>query len=220
MSFAPKFTITQAITASLTRVERARGFIEAARLSQDWIRRMGERALILEAHHTTHIEGTRLTLDQAERLWAGERVPEAYPDDVRHFRHWNAHSVFFLDPGGNVVEYIARHDLGNEAPGPFASGDILYASEIGLIVDDVTATASRLQEVVGLSRYRGGDEQFTALGDEQGLLLVMKRGRILSFNPSDTERAARVFHTVTTLRGLKPVNYRVSGFPYEVIVEE
>ena len=37
---------------------------------------MGDRALILEAHHTTHIEGTHLTLDQAERLWKGEDVPE------------------------------------------------------------------------------------------------------------------------------------------------
>jgi catechol-2,3-dioxygenase len=26
-----------------------------------------------------------------------------FPDDVVHYRHWNAHSVFFLDPGGNVV---------------------------------------------------------------------------------------------------------------------
>ena len=43
---------------------------------------MGERALVLEAHHTTHIEGTRLTLEQSERLLAGEAVPEADPDDT------------------------------------------------------------------------------------------------------------------------------------------
>ena len=43
---------------------------------------MGERALVLEAHHTTHIEGTRLTLEQSERLFAGEAVPEADPDDT------------------------------------------------------------------------------------------------------------------------------------------
>jgi hypothetical protein len=44
---------------------------------------MGRRALILEAHHTTHIEGTQLTLEQAERLMAGSPVPDANPDDVR-----------------------------------------------------------------------------------------------------------------------------------------
>jgi hypothetical protein len=36
----------------LTRIERARGFLEAATLSEAWVREMGRRALILEAHHT------------------------------------------------------------------------------------------------------------------------------------------------------------------------
>ena len=53
MSFEPSFTITHAITADLTRIERARGFLEAATLSEDWIREMSARALILEAHHTS-----------------------------------------------------------------------------------------------------------------------------------------------------------------------
>ncbi|MDP2643911.1 MAG: Fic/DOC family N-terminal domain-containing protein [Desulfobacterales bacterium] len=86
--FQPKFTITNAIAAALTRIERARGFLEAATLSEDWLRAMGARALVLEAHHTTHIEGTRLTLDQAERLLAGETVPEADPDDARELLNY------------------------------------------------------------------------------------------------------------------------------------
>ena len=52
----PKSTITNAIAAALTRIERARGFLEAATLSDEWVWAMGERALLLEAHHTTHIE--------------------------------------------------------------------------------------------------------------------------------------------------------------------
>ena len=79
----PTHAITNRITAGLTQIERARGFLEAATLSETWIREMGRRALILEAHHTTHIEGTRLTLEQAEQLLAGKPVPEADPDDVR-----------------------------------------------------------------------------------------------------------------------------------------
>ncbi len=69
MSFAPRFTITHAITAALTRIERARGFLDAAKLSEDWIGGMQKRALVLEAHHTTHIEGTQLTLEQSERIF-------------------------------------------------------------------------------------------------------------------------------------------------------
>ena len=55
--FEPKFTITNSINNSLTQIERVRGFLDAARLSEDWIREMGNQALVKEAHHTTHIEG-------------------------------------------------------------------------------------------------------------------------------------------------------------------
>ena len=63
-AFAPRFTITNAITAGLTAIERAGGFLEAATLSEEWVGRMSQRALLLEAHHTTHIEGTQLTLSR------------------------------------------------------------------------------------------------------------------------------------------------------------
>ena len=88
MSFAPRFSITNPITAALTAIERARGFLEAATLSEDWIERMSRRALLLEAHHTTHIEGTHLTLDEAARLWAGEEVEGADRDDVRELLNY------------------------------------------------------------------------------------------------------------------------------------
>ncbi len=88
--FNPNFTITNAITAALTTIERAQGFIEAATLSDEWIQEMGARAMVLEAHYTTHIEGTQLTLEQSERLWAGEDVPEADPDDKQELLNFRA----------------------------------------------------------------------------------------------------------------------------------
>jgi Fic family protein len=51
---------------------------------------MSRRALVLEAHHTTHIEGTRLTLAQAERLMNGQEVPEADADDVQELLNYRA----------------------------------------------------------------------------------------------------------------------------------
>lgn len=114
MTFAPRFTISHPITAALTRIERACGFLEAAKLSEDWIRRMGARALVLEAHH----EGTRLTLEQAERLWAGERVPEADPDDARELLNYRAAFDFvsqYLGSGGPILRQTCdrtRDDVG------------------------------------------------------------------------------------------------------------
>src|SRR2546427_12776725 len=97
--FQPSFRITHPMTAGLTRIERARGFLEAARLSEDWLAMMRSRAFVLEAHHTTHIEGTRLTLEQAERLLAGEAVAGTDPGDAREMLN-------FRDSFGFVSGYF------------------------------------------------------------------------------------------------------------------
>ena len=111
MTFEPQFTISNAITDALTRIERARGFLDAAKLSEDWIAGMQARALVLEAHHTTHIEGTQLTLDQSERLLAGVDVPEADPDDARellNYRHAFELVADYLGSGEPITEGVVR----------------------------------------------------------------------------------------------------------------
>jgi hypothetical protein len=140
-----------------------------------------------------------------------------YPEDVVDYSHWNAHSVFFFDPAQNVVEYIGRHDLKNAAPGPFSPDDILYASEIGVITDDVDATARVLKEAAGVGQYRGGDDHFRAIGDEHGLLLAMKRGRLISFD-AKARKEVDVFRTAAVVRGERPRTYRPAQYPYEITV--
>lgn len=109
--FEPKFTITNKITDGLTRIERARGFLEAATLSEHWIREMGNRALVLEAHHTTHIEGTQLTLDQSKRLWDGENVDDTDPEDARELLNYRDAFDFvseYLRSGDPITEGLIR----------------------------------------------------------------------------------------------------------------
>ena len=129
--FNPKLTITNRMTAAITQIERARGFLEAANLSDEWVRDMGNKALIKEAHYTTHIEGTKLTLDQAERLWNGEDVPEADPEDTRELLNYRSAFKFVsdcLDSGDPIAENMIReiHRLlvkdvrgGKAAPGEY-----------------------------------------------------------------------------------------------------
>lgn len=111
MSFKPKFSITNAVTAALTRIERARGFLDAAKLSKDWISKMQRRALVLEAHHTTHIEGTELTLAQSERILAGQKVSGARPDDAREILNYKqAFDLVsnYLEGGEPITEGLIR----------------------------------------------------------------------------------------------------------------
>ena len=107
----PRFTITNAIAQGLARIERARGFLEAAQLSEGWVRQMSERALLLEAHHTTHIEGTHLTLAESEQLLAGQSVPQADADDVRELLNYrDAFNLVsdYLDSGEPITEGLVR----------------------------------------------------------------------------------------------------------------
>jgi Fic family protein len=111
VTLAPRFSITNLITAALTTIERARGFLEAASLSEDWVRRMSQRALLLEAHHTTHIEGTQLSIEQAEQVWAGEKVAGADPDDVRELLNYRQAFELvseYLSSGSAISEGLIR----------------------------------------------------------------------------------------------------------------
>ena len=164
----------------------------------------------------------------AARRWQIQRTPllpipkhlrdPNFPEDVVNYSHWHAHSIFFFDPAGNVVEYIARHDLKNAAQGEFGTADILYASEIAFVVDDVAAATMKLRQVAGVAQYKGASNQFAAVGDEHGLLLVMKRGRVISFDAPE-KKAVRVFPTAAVVRGNRPAKYVDLEFPYEVTVE-
>lgn len=147
-------------------------------------------------------------------LFPALRDPK-FPDDVIHFRSWNAHSIYFFDPAGNILEYIARHDLKNSAAGPFTSKDILYASEIGFVADDVPEMASQIGQSFGLTPYRQGTDAFTAVGDEHGLLLVFKRGRNMS--PGlEKPTLADVFPTHADIRAGGVAKFEPSSFPYEI----
>src|SRR5438552_11934496 len=164
-SFQPSFHITHRMTAGLTRIERVRGFLEAARLSEDWLATMRSRAFLLEAHHTTHIEGTRLTLEQSERRLAGEAVPEADPDDVRELLNYRPAFDFvssYLGGGEPITEGLVReiHKRlvegvrgGSAAPGEYrrvqnyvvnsASGEVVYtppaAHDVPILMQNLVA---------------------------------------------------------------------------------
>ena len=49
---------------------------------------MQNQALLLEAHHTTHIEGTELTLDQSRQILSGKKVIEANREDVQEIKNY------------------------------------------------------------------------------------------------------------------------------------
>jgi catechol-2,3-dioxygenase len=132
--------------------------------------------------------------------WMDGRAPLVPRNDgggvIFHFQHWDAHAIYFLDPAGNIVEFIARHTLKNDVAGDFSEHDILCASEIGVVSPDVVSAADQLCHAVKLQRYHGGSADFTAVGDEHGLFIVVKTGR----KWFSSDRAAEVFEAEAFVR--------------------
>lgn len=118
---------------------------------------------------------------EAARDWITQFVHLIPGDDgspILHFPAWNAHSIYFYDPLGNVGELIARHGLPTASQVPFSAASLLNISEIGIPSPDVLGDATRWSERVGESFYLGNSsENFTAIGDEYGLLIVVSVGR-------------------------------------------
>lgn len=111
MSFEPTFTITKPMLNDLMDIVKVKGFLEAAVLSDEWISDMQDKALILEAYHTTHIEGTQLTLEQSEQLLKGEEVKNTNPDDVKeliNYREAFDLVAGYLDSGKPITEGLVR----------------------------------------------------------------------------------------------------------------
>jgi Fic family protein len=99
--FNPKFIITNKISNALLEIERARGFLEAAKLKEKWIKNMQSEALILESHYSTHIEGTQLTLSQAQRILIGKSVKGVRGDDRQELLNYKEAMNF-------VSEYLGK----------------------------------------------------------------------------------------------------------------
>jgi catechol 2,3-dioxygenase-like lactoylglutathione lyase family enzyme len=84
------------------------------------------------------------------------------------FASWGgARAVYFRDPEENVVELIAR---------PQARPELALA-EVGLPVEDVAAAVDVLERELGLHPYDEWDDSFAPLGDDDGLLIVVRVGR-------------------------------------------
>lgn len=114
------------------------------------------------------------------RAWLEERVTllaDETGETTFHFDDWNADALYFRDADGNILEFIARHTL-SAAPGNgFGVADVLGVSELGLPVTDVPEAVRALQDRFGLPIYGEASPTFTALCDEEGLLIVVPVGR-------------------------------------------
>jgi catechol-2,3-dioxygenase len=126
----------------------------------------------------------------AAKAWLHGRAALLTQDGQDEFSSadWQTQQVYFRDPAGNILEFIARQTLPGEAEGPFDPAQMISVSEIGLPTSDVPATVAALSHVFGLAPYGEVSDTFTAVGDAEGLLIVVRDGR--NWFPTTTTAAA------------------------------
>ncbi|RDW17309.1 VOC family protein [Oceanobacillus chungangensis] len=80
------------------------------------------------------------------KSWVKERVQLNVWDgeDEVYFSHFQAHALYFYDPAGNIVEFIARHTISENGEGPFSIEGVLNISEIGLTVANAISDGEKL----------------------------------------------------------------------------
>jgi hypothetical protein len=117
--------------------------------------------------------------------WLKSRVELLYMDDykseIADFVNWHAKSLYFYDPAGNVVEFIARFDLNDDEEATFSPTQIRYVSEIGMVFDkeNFDHEMENFMKNYSLSYF---DKQpplphFRAMGDDEGLIIAVPANR-------------------------------------------
>ena len=140
----PKYTITPKINKALVEIERVRGFLDAVKLKDDWLVDIQKKVLILESHHSTHIEGTALSLKQARSILEGKKVKGVNHDDKKELLNYKKAMDF-------ISKYLGKDD-------PLSEGVIRELHKI--LVKDVRGKNAdpgsyrRIQNYVVNSRTR------------------------------------------------------------------
>jgi len=155
---------------------------------------------------------------EAAKQWITSRVPLLQDKTgLEDFEstNWASTSLYFRDAAGNILEFIARHNLQNAAAEEFNASQILNVSEIGLPSEDVVALADQLCTRLGLSVFRQEpNESFTPVGDDNGLFILPIKDRIWM---PDSGLPAKLL-PVKVRGASNGREWEVRGVPYEILV--
>jgi catechol 2,3-dioxygenase-like lactoylglutathione lyase family enzyme len=115
-------------------------------------------------------------------VWCSDKVqliPIEGQGIIATFENWKANAVYFYDNNGNLLEFIARHELPNALTKPFDSSSILNISEIGIVHENPLALGEKLLEKHHLTFFDKNDNSptFAAIGDDEGLLIIVPPNR-------------------------------------------
>ena len=161
----------------------------------DSILRFEKRSVSTPYHFAFNIPSNQI---QNSANWLRERR-QIIPDEgleVIPFDFWNAEAVYFYDADNNIVEFIARKNLKVESKEKFSPQSILNISEIGVPVNDIRPIFNHLNIELSLEIYSGNVERFSAIGDEEGLFIVINKIKKKTWYPTNDSPTSSDFNAI------------------------
>ncbi len=113
-------------------------------------------------------------LDRA-LVWMEQKVDIIEIENGRktqNFKDWNANSFYFHDASGNIVEFIARHDLRNESKGEFDISSVIGFNEMGMPTRNILQVNQQLEKELHTKFWKGEFNRFGTNGTQEGLFLL------------------------------------------------
>lgn len=128
---------------------------------------------------------------QEAKRWVKARTSLLKEDgnDEVYFKHINAHSLYFSDPSGNIVELIARHSFAPESNETFSMNSLLSIGEINLTTFDINSIGQQLIDINIPIRDNGAlnPNGLSFMGSNGAFILLGKPGRRWFFSEQYAE---------------------------------
>ena len=143
--------------------------------------------------------------------WVHKKVDLIHKEGkiVQDFEDWKAKSIYFLDPAGNVVEFIGREEFNRDKVPAYSEEAVLNISEIGIPVFEVSSAFKAIEHATGIEKFDCDANMFCAAGDHEGLMILVDSAE-RSWYPTDDP--ARAFNL--------SMEFEVKGNSFELIYNE
>lgn len=136
--------------------------------------------------------------------WLEKRLKLIKSEDnniIQDYKSWNAHSIYFYDGTGNVVEFIVRHDLRNKTSEDFNHSQIISINEIGLVTTNIKSINETLEKKLNTKFWKGDLTRFGTNGDQNGLFLLINNELKKYWFPTEVKTEVSPFEAKVEVDG-------------------
>lgn len=182
-----RITVLQLPVSDVTALARWFGDVMQLPVAGDTVR-IGWTTLQLREAGDDPVGGVHLAFNvpadrfEAATQWLLARSPlQRNAAGEAHFTfggRWDSESIYYDGPDGLILELIGRRRLpASGRTGAFDGSELTCVSEVGLPTADVAALTARAEAALGLRPFSPPTPHFAALGDDEGLLIVVDATR-------------------------------------------